>query len=143
MPESSKHRARYVAQEVSSMNTSTKQTEESRPTGRATAWLILAVLLLFSIAAPLNQFKVPPIIPLLMPAFGLSVSGAGLLMSVYAVTGLILALPAGLIYQKAGARVTGLLAGGSIVAGSALGALSHSTGALLVSRVIEGAGTSF
>ncbi len=109
----------------------------------AAAWLILAVLLLFSIAAPLNQFKVPPIMPLLMEAFGLTVSGAGLVMSVYAVTGLILALPAGLIYQKAGPRLTGIVAGGSIVLGSALGALSSGTGALLASRVVEGVGTSF
>ena len=34
-----------------------------------TAWAILAIVLLFSIAAPLNQFKVPPIMPLLMGAF--------------------------------------------------------------------------
>ena len=38
-------------------------------------------------------------------------SSAGLLMSVYAVTGMILALLSALIYQKAGYRVTGLLAG--------------------------------
>ena len=110
---------------------------------RATAWLILGVLLLFSIAAPLNQFKVPPIMPLLMDALGLSVSGAGLLMSVFAVTGLILALPSGLILQRIGARPTGILAGGSIVLGAVLGALSTGTGGLLASRVIEGIGTSF
>jgi MFS family permease len=105
--------------------------------------LILAILLLFSVAAPLNQFKVPPIMPILLDALGLSVSGAGLLMSVYAITGLILALPAGLVYQKAGPRATGILAGGSIVLGAALGALSQGTGGLLTSRVIEGIGTSF
>lgn len=110
--------------------------------GRA-AWLILAVLLLFSIAAPLNQFKVPPIMPVLMDALGITVSGAGLLMSVYAVTGLIVVLPAGLIFQRAGFRVTGLIAGGSIVIGAVLGALSQSMTGLLVSRVIEGIGTSF
>jgi MFS family permease len=110
---------------------------------RATPWLILAVLLLFSIAAPLNQFKVPPILPVLMDAFGISVGGAGLLMSVYAVTGLILALPSGFIFQKAGYRVTGLLAGGSIVLGATLGALTQGTGSLLASRVVEGIGTSF
>jgi MFS family permease len=115
----------------------------AHPGSRGAAWLTLLVLLLFSIAAPLNQFKVPPIMPVLMDALGLSVSGAGLLMSVYAATGLVLALPAGLIYQKAGARVTGLLAGGATVLGAALGALSRSTNALLVSRVIEGMGTSF
>ncbi len=122
----------------------TTRTASSR-TGAASAaaWIILAVLLLFSIAAPLNQFKVPPIMPLLMDALGLSVSGAGLLMSVYAVTGLILALPAGFILQRVGFRVTGLIAGGSIVLGGILGALSQSTGSLLASRVIEGAGTSF
>ena len=118
----------------------TTRTASSR-TGAASAaaWIILAVLLLFSIAAPLNQFKVPPIMPLLMDALGLSVSGAGLLMSVYAVTGLILALPAGFILQRVGFRVTGLIAGGSIVLGGILGALSQSTGSLLASRVIEGA----
>ena len=79
---------------------------------RAAAWLILAVLLLFSIAAPLNQFKVPPILPILMDSLGLTVSGAGMLMSVFAITGLLLALPAGLIYQKIGVRATGLIAGG-------------------------------
>ena len=110
---------------------------------RATAWLILGVLLLFSIAAPLNQFKVPPIMPLLIDALGLSVTGAGLLMSVFAVTGLILALPSGLILQRIGARPTGILAGGSIVLGAVLGALSTGTGGLLASRVIEGIGTSF
>jgi len=107
------------------------------------AWLTLAVLLLFSIAAPLNQFKVPPIMPVLMDALGIAIGGAGWLMSVYAVTGLILALPAGIIFQKAGPRVTGLLAGGSIIIGAVLGALSPGTSALLASRVIEGAGTSF
>jgi len=109
----------------------------------AAAWLTLAVLLLFSIAAPLNQFKVPPIMPLLMDALGLSVSGAGMLMSVFAITGLILALPSGLILQKAGIRLTGIVAGGSILFGAVLGALSQGTGGLLASRVIEGIGTSF
>lgn len=121
----------------------TTRTSSRTETASAAAWIILAILLLFSIAAPLNQFKVPPIMPLLMDALGLSVSGAGLLMSVYAVTGLILALPAGFILQRAGFRVTGLIAGGSIVLGGILGALSQSTGSLLTSRVIEGAGTSF
>jgi len=124
------------------MASNSTQADRARPVSLA-AWLVLAVLLLFSIAAPLNQFKVPPIMPILMEALGLSVSGAGLLMSVFAITGLFLALPSGLIYQKAGPRVTGLLAGGSILLGAVLGSLSQGSGALLTSRVIEGIGTSF
>ena len=107
------------------------------------AWLILAALLLFSIAAPLNQFKVPPIMPLLIESLGLSLGNSGLLMSLYAVTGLILALPSGVILQRAGYRATGILAGGSTALGAAVGALSQSTGVLLASRVVEGIGTSF
>jgi MFS family permease len=107
------------------------------------AWLVLAILLLFSVAAPLNQFKVPPIMPVLMAALGISVGRAGLLMSLSAVTGLVLALPSGLIFHKLGHRITGAIAGGSIVIGSALGAMSASFGFLLVTRAIEGAGTSF
>ena len=78
-----------------------------------------------------------------MDRFGVSVSTAGLLMSVYTITGLLLALPAGLIFQKAGYKVTGLLAGGSIVLGAVSGAGSTSIGGLLSSHVIEGIGTSF
>ena len=125
------------------MQTDATRAAAQSKTAARTAWLILAVLLLFSIAAPLNQFKVPPIMPVLLDALGISVSGAGLLMSVYAITGLILALPAGLIFQRAGFRVTGLIAGGSIVMGAVLGALSQSMTGLLLSRVIEGVGTSF
>jgi len=107
------------------------------------AWFTVFVLLTASVAAPLNQFKVPPVLPLLMDVFGLSVGRAGLLMSVFAVTGLILALPAGFIFQKLGYRITGLLAVGSVIVGASIGALSTSTGMMLISRVIEGAGTSF
>ncbi len=107
------------------------------------AWIVLIVLLLFSIAAPLNQFKVPPIMPVLMEAFSLTVGRSGLLMSVYALTGLALALPAAFIFGKLGSRRTALLAGGSLAVGAALGASSTSLNGLLTSRVIEGIGTSF
>lgn len=112
-----------------------------RPTaGRA--WLVLVVLVLFSVAAPFNQFKVPPLMPLLMQAFAMSIGNAGWLMSVFAVTGLILALPAGFMFQKMGFRVTGMLAIGSVAIGAALGAISSGAGMMLISRVIEGVGTS-
>lgn len=106
-------------------------------------WFRVFVLLVVSVAAPLNQFKVPPILPFLMDAFNLSVSKAGLLMSLFATTGLILALPAGFIFQKLGYRVTGLLAVGSIIVGALMGAMSKSAGMILSSRVIEGIGMSF
>ncbi len=119
-----------------------KQTEKGGQTAVTPpyAWVILIVVFLASVAAPLNQNKVPPLMPVLMEAFEISLSQAGLLMSVFSITGLILALPTGIILQKVGPKVTGLIALGSLIVGSGLGALSGSMGLLLASRVIEGIG---
>jgi predicted MFS family arabinose efflux permease len=104
------------------------------------AWVVLFATFLVSAAAPLNQFKVPPMIPSLMESFQFDLSIAGLLMSIFAITGFILALPAGFILQRLGPKVVGLAAAGCTVIGSVVGALSPNTGLLLVSRVIEGIG---
>lgn len=104
------------------------------------AWVILVVVYLASVAAPFNQFKIPPIMPVLIQSFQLNLTQAGGLMSVIALTGLILALPAGIILQRLGPKTTGLIALGFIAVGAAAGALSGSYGALMSSRVIEGIG---
>ncbi len=104
------------------------------------AWVILFVAFLASVAAPLNQFKVPPVMPLLMEQFSLDMGMAGLLMSMFAITGFILALPSGIIAQRLGLKITGLIALGCLMIGSAIGAISNSSGVLLFSRVIEGVG---
>jgi predicted MFS family arabinose efflux permease len=104
------------------------------------AWVILAVVYFASVVAPFNQFKIPPIMPVLMSAFQLNLTQAGALMSILAVIGLVLALPAGIILQRLGSKVTILIALSFMAAGAALGALAQSYGLLMFSRVIEGAG---
>jgi MFS family permease len=103
---------------------------------------VLLIIVLFSVAAPLAQFKVPPVMPILMHAFSLSAGRAGLLMSIFALTGLFLALPGGFIFQRLGFRATGMIAILAVIVGAALGALSTSIGMLLTSRFIEGIGLS-
>jgi predicted MFS family arabinose efflux permease len=110
------------------------------PAVKPYAWVILCVALLAGIAAPLNQFKVPPLLPVLIERFHLDLGTAGMLMSIFAITGFILALPAGVILQKLGPKVTGLAALGLLAGGSALGALSSEAGLLFFSRLVEGAG---
>src|SRR5512133_2336666 len=87
----------------------------------AYAWAILAVLCIASVASALNQFKVPPVLPVLIREFNLSLSNAGMLMSLFSVTGLLLALPAGFIQQRLGLKTTGLIAVGTLFIGAVLG----------------------
>ncbi len=122
--------------------------ENATPDGSAErapryAWVILAVIFVWSMAAPLNQFKVPPVLPLLIDDLALSLSGAGLLMSVFAITGIFLALPAGFVVQRLGLKATGLIAAACLITGSAMGALSQSSTPLLLSRFVEGLGMGF
>jgi MFS family permease len=105
-------------------------------------WLILMVVLIAGTAAALNQFKVPPVMPLLMEHFGQTAGEAGLLMSLFAFTGLFLAIPSGFILQKLGYRTTGVMALFFVAAGAAAGAFSSGITPLLLSRLIEGAGLS-
>ena len=102
----------------------------SKPAAKpsAYAWVILAVVYLASVASALNQFKVPPVLPVLIRAFNLSLSNAGMLMSIFSVTGLILALPAGFIMQRLGLKITGLIAVGAVFIGSGLGTFCSTAG---------------
>ncbi len=104
------------------------------------AWTILLVLCVASVASSLNQFKVPPVLPVLIRDFHLSLGNAGMLMSAFSVTGLLLALPAGFILQRLGPKFTGLIAVGAVAFGSVLGTFSTSVPTMLASRFIEGAG---
>jgi MFS family permease len=104
------------------------------------AWVILAVTMLAGVSGPFSQFKVPPVMPVLMDTFALDLTSAGLLMSIFAITGLVVALPAGLILQKFGLKISGLAAVGCLLIGSVMGALSNGYGLLFASRLVEGVG---
>ena len=126
--------------EMSQSSASITPGSSKAPTVPPYAWVILTVAFIASVAAPLNQNKVSPLMPTLMDAFQITLSSAGLMMSVFAVTGFILALPAGIILQRVGPKVSATIAMACLVLGSALGAITLSYPIMLVSRVIEGAG---
>jgi predicted MFS family arabinose efflux permease len=116
------------------------QPSKSLPVAMPYAWVILVVVYLASVAAPLNSSKVPPIMPLLMQDLHIDLIQAGGLMSIIALVGLLLALPAGVILQRFGSLSTGLAALGFLTCGAVLGALSDSYSFLAVSRLVEGIG---
>ncbi|MCB0228545.1 MAG: hypothetical protein KDH90_05345, partial [Anaerolineae bacterium] len=99
------------------------EAETAKPSTRSVpiqryAWVVLGVVYLASVAAPLIQNKVPPIMPVIMEAFQINLGQAGLLMSVFAITGFLLALPAGILLQRWHFKATGLVALGFLVLGS-------------------------
>ncbi len=113
-----------------------------KPEWSPSPWFILIIVLLASMAASLNQFKVPPIMPLLLTTFQASSTQGGLLMSAFALAGLFLAIPAGFLLEKFGYRLTGVLAMSSLIFGGAFGAVTEKIDILLVGRFFEGAGMS-
>jgi MFS family permease len=83
---------------------------------------------------------VPPVLPLLRETFGLDYGSAGWLISIFSIMGFVLALPAGFILHKIGIKLTGLISVGSLMIGSALGAMAGGAGLLFFGRFIEGIG---
>jgi MFS family permease len=106
----------------------------------AYAWVVLFALYMATLSATLNLFKVPPVLGTLMEKFNFSNSQAGLIMSVFSIMGFVLAIPAGFILKRFGIKTTGLLAVGSLIIGSSLGAMSTTSNLLFFGRFIEGIG---
>jgi MFS family permease len=104
------------------------------------SWVVLFAVYMATLAAPFNQLKVPPVMPILRESFHLGYSGAGMLMSIFSILGFALAIPAGFILQRIGIKMTGLISVGSVMIGAVLGALSGTTEMLFFGRFIEGAG---
>ena len=107
---------------------------------RVSPWLVLGVVFLASVAAVMAQFAAPPLMPALMESFGLDLGQASSLMSVFSITGLLLALPAGLLLGRFGPMAVGAVAAGTVVIGSALSASTLDYSVLLVGRAIQGVG---
>jgi len=116
------------------MHDSPQKAEQTSP------WFILAVVLVASMAGTVNYYKVPPLMPLLMAAYRLSGAEAGFLMSIFALVGIGLSIPAGVILNTLGYRMAGIMGVAWITAGAALGAVSTGFMSLLATRLMEGIG---
>ena len=104
----------------------------------AYAWVVLFALYMATLAAPLNLFKLPPVMTILQKTFDLSMSDSGDLMSIFSIMGFVLAIPAGFILKRFGIKLTGLVSVASVTVGSALGAIAETSRMLFVGRFIEG-----
>jgi MFS family permease len=92
------------------------------------------------VVAALHVGKLPPALPVLQQALGVSLLQAGFLLALVQLAGMTLGLPAGLLIQRWGPRrsvLTGLLL---LSLASAGGGAAHSATGLLWSRALEGLG---
>ena len=105
------------------------------------AWVVLFALYMATFAAPLNMFKLPPLIPeVANKFFNGDLNAAGDLMSIFSIMGFVLAIPAGFILKRFGIKLTFLFSLGTIALGTVLGALATSSAMLFAARFIEGIG---
>lgn len=106
--------------------------------------LVLFMMLMSMTAGAMCLNKVAPIIPLLIESMGLTgAAQAGLLISVFVISGIFLAIPSGVIIEKLGYYKTGIIALSAILLGSVIGAFNPGYAIMLVSRIIEGIGLIF
>ena len=114
--------------------------QASRPevTTPAGAWTVVWCLFTIGDVGCFNFMKVPPLMPVLIDHFKLSLARAGLMMSLIGVSGLLLVLPAGIFVTRYGIKVTALVAMSFSTAGCLLGAVAANYPVFLLSRGLEG-----
>ena len=109
-------------------------------TSNRKAWAVMLAAYLAGAAIALNQFKVPPVMQVLLQSLHMDMATGGWLMSAFAVAGIVLGIPAAFVLAKLGPKIAGLIAISCTLLGSIVGALATEPAVLLSGRVIEGIG---
>ena len=103
-----------------------------------TDWLIIALLFAAGLAAAMQFAKIAPVMADVQAAFGLSLVGGGLAVSVIGLVGLVLGVAAGALAAALGLARSILLALGAGCLFAALGAVAPGGLLFLASRLGEG-----
>ena len=103
-------------------------------------WIILGLVYICTLAFAITMQSIPPILSLLMAEFQLSHAQGGLLMSFFALPGIIISIPVGMLADRYNQKVIGLVSLILMIIGSALFASSNSLFMLGLGRVISGVG---
>lgn len=100
--------------------------------------LVGIVLLIAGISVAMIQYKVPTIMTSLMAEFSMNAEQASWLMSIFTLMSIFVAVPAGTLAQKFGAKRIMIMASCIAVLGSLIGLFSGTSAVLIFSRAIEG-----
>lgn len=105
--------------------------------------MVLVVMLVSMVAGAVCMNKVSPVLTYIVNDLEISNSAAGLLISIFSISGIFLSIPMGMLITKYGSFRTGIVSLAAIIGGSALGAAAGNYSLLLVSRGVEGVGLMF
>jgi predicted MFS family arabinose efflux permease len=102
--------------------------------------MVVAIALVACLASAMCLFKVQPLIPLLMENLGIGETKAGMLMSIFSLSGIFLAVPGAMLIQRFGIYRSGAAALICLVAGCLIGLFGVTYSIMLFSRLVEGVG---
>lgn len=103
-------------------------------------WAILAVLYLCMLAFGVTMQSVPPILNLVISEFGLLHSQAGLLMSFFALPGIVISIPVGILADRYNPKVIIIVSLLLMMGGAAIFASAGSFPVMLLGRTVSGIG---
>jgi predicted MFS family arabinose efflux permease len=103
-------------------------------------WVILGVATLCGLAFAITMQSVPPILSLIMAEFKLSYTQGGLLMSLFALPGVVISIPVGMLADRYGQKTIGIISFAFMIAGTAIFASGNSLPMLALGRAVSGAG---
>ena len=107
--------------------------------GSRNRFVMAAVILILTFSIGLSWFAVAPITPLIMAEFNINRGTASLLISLIALTGLIVGVPSGVLINRIGAKKA-IFVGAVLASLPALSFLAEDYFLLLLTRIALGAG---
>jgi predicted MFS family arabinose efflux permease len=103
-------------------------------------WIILGVIYLCVLAFAVAFQALPPVLSIVMAELKLSHAQGGLLMSFFALPGILISIPAGMLADRYNQSAIGSIAIALIIAGASIFALGQSMRVLALGRLVSGAG---
>jgi predicted MFS family arabinose efflux permease len=111
------------------------------PGGAGRRWVILFVVFLSTLAFAMVLQSVPPVLSLILDEFHLSHAQGGLLMSFFALPGIFVAIPAGILADRYSQKLISMLSHALMIAGTLLFAAGGSLAVLAAGRIVAGVGS--
>ncbi len=107
---------------------------------RVSRWKILIYIYLFMLVFAIIFQGMPPVFSFLMDHLGISHAQAGALMSVFALPGILISIPGGILTDTFGAKNVGIFALIVTFIGSVIVGLASNFALLMLGRIISGIG---